>query len=371
MENNEKTQQLQEFISKLENKDFKLYFFTLDTKGNPTAGIANIYEHVLILNQLGYNAVILHEKNDYKLMGNEEGMGIADWLGEKYAALPHASIENQNLNITPTDFIVIPEVFSTLMDQVKAFPCKKIVFCQSYDYLLELLPIGKRWDFDYGFNNVITTSEKQAEYIRSLFGGIGVHSVPVSIPRFFKPNQKPKVPVISILTRNNGEAAKIAKSFYLQYPIYKWVTFKELRGLAREQFAEELSKSCLAIWVDDSAGFGTFPLEAMECGTPVIGKIPNLVPEWMEARDENGNPTIKNNGVWTNTTLNIPELIATFMKVWFEDSVPTELLDSMKESTGQYTPERQEAEIKKVYGQIFAERKQEFESQLSQINLTT
>ena len=39
-----------------------MYFFTLDTKGNPTAGIANIYEHVKMLNELGYNACILHEK---------------------------------------------------------------------------------------------------------------------------------------------------------------------------------------------------------------------------------------------------------------------------------------------------------------------
>jgi hypothetical protein len=27
-------------------------YFTLDTKGNPTAGIANIYEHVKLLNEL-------------------------------------------------------------------------------------------------------------------------------------------------------------------------------------------------------------------------------------------------------------------------------------------------------------------------------
>lgn len=370
MENNEKVQQLKGFIEKLDNKDFSLYFFTLDTKGNPTAGIANIYEHVKTLNELGYKAFILHEKNDYKLKGDNAGMGIADWLGEEYAALPHASIESQSLNITPTDFIIIPEIFSTLMDQVKGFPCKKIVFCQSYDYLLELLPIGKRWDFDYGFTNVITTSEKQGAQVRSLFAGIGVHTIPVSIPSYFKPNEKPKIPMIAIVTRNQGEAAKIAKSFYLQYPIYKWVSFKELRGLPRQEFAEELAKSCLAVWVDDSAGFGTFPLEAMECGTPVIGKIPNMVPEWMEGVDEAGNQIIKNNGVWTNTTLNIPELIATYMKVWFEDSVPTGLTDSMKESTGQYTPERQRAEIEKIYGQIFSERRAEFDKLLTQTSIT-
>lgn len=189
--------------------------------------------------------------------------------------------------------------------------------------------------------------------------------VPVSIPKYFKPSQKQKIPVISILTRNQGDAAKIAKSFYLQFPIYKWVTFKELRGLPRQQFADELSKSCLAIWIDDNSGFGTFPIEAIECNTPVIGKIPNLIPEWMETVDENNNPMIKNNGVWTNTTMNIPELIATYMKIWFEDSVPEDLLQNMKESAGQYTPERQKEILTSVYQQLIDERKEEFNNMLA------
>jgi hypothetical protein len=370
-EQEQKLQQVKDAIEKLENKNFSMYFFTLDTKGNPTAGIANIYEHVKVLNDLGYDAKILHEKNDYKLFGDDNGMGISDWLGEEYAKLPHASIENQNLNISAVDFIVIPEIFSTLMDQVKTFPCRKIVLSQSYDYLLELLPIGKRWDIDYGFNHVITTSDKQANYLMSLFPSVRTHVVPVSIPEYFTPSEKPKIPIISILTRNQGDAAKIAKSFYLQYPMYKWVTFKELRGLSRKQFAEELGKSCLAIWIDDSSGFGTFPIEAMHCNTPVIGKIPNMVPEWMETVDEQNNPIIKNNGVWTNTTLNIPELISTYIKVWFEDSVPQDLLTSMKESTGRYSTERQKLTIENVYGRIINERKEEFNNILKvQTNIT-
>lgn len=370
-EQEQKLQQVKDVIEKLENKNFSLYFFILDTKGNPTAGIANIYEHVKVLNELGYDAKILHEKNDYKLFGDESGMGIADWLGDEYAKLPHASIENQNLNISAADFIVIPEVFSTLMDQVKSFPCRKIVLSQSYDYLLELLPIGKRWDIDYGFSHVITTSEKQANYLKSLFPSIKTLVVPVSIPEYFNPSDKPKIPIIAISTRNHGDAAKIAKSFYLQYPMYKWVTFKELRGISRKQFAEELGKSCLAIWIDDSSGFGTFPLEAMHCNTPVIGKIPNMVPEWMETTNEQGYPEIKNNGVWTNTTLNIPELISTYMKVWFEDSIPQDLIDSMKESTGIYTAEKQKSILQNVYSALVNERKEEFKNILKlQTNIT-
>ena len=346
-------------IENLENKNFTLYFFTLDTKGNPTAGIANIYEHVKVLNGLGYKAAILHEKNDYKLKSDENGQGIAEWLGEEYAALPHVSIEGQQLNIGPADFIVIPEIFSNIMDQVKGFPCKKVVFCQSYDYMLELLPIGKRWNTDYGFHDVITTSDKQARHLSTLFPSIRAHVVPVSIPSYFKTSNKPKLPIVSILTRNQGDAAKIAKSFYLQFPIYKWINFKELRGLPRKQFASELGKSCLSVWIDDVAGFGTFPIEAMECETPVIGKMPNLIPEWMETTDADGNLSIKNNGMWTNTTLNIPELIATYIKVWLEDSVPSDLMSSIKESQGQYTSEKQTEILSGVYSNLIDIRKKE------------
>jgi len=372
----EQLKQIQTVLTNLENKSFGLYFFTLDTKGNPTAGIANIYEHVKLLNELGYNASILHEKNDYKLRGDDSGQGIADWLGEEYASLPHVSIEGQQLSIGPADFIIIPEIFSTIMDQVKGFPCKKVVFSQSYDYLLELLPIGKRWNTDYGFNDVITTSQKQADYLHTIFPSINTHIVPVAIPSYFKSSDKPKIPVISIVSRNQADAAKIAKSFYLQYPIYKWITFKELRGLPREIFASELSKSCLAVWIDDSAGFGTFPIEAIECDTPVIGKIPNMVPEWMETKDEEGNSVIKNNGIWTNTTLNIPELIATYMKVWFEDSVPSDLLEGIKESQGKYTSEKQKETLTSVYTTLINNRVLELKQMISNLeaqeaNLTT
>jgi hypothetical protein len=353
----EQLSQVKTVLENLENKNFNLYFFTLDTKGNPTAGIANIYEHVKLLNELGYNAAILHEKNDYKIKGDEESNGVADWLGDEYANIPHISIESQTLNVTPADFIIIPEIFSNIMEQVKSFPCKKVVFSQSYDYLLELLPIGKRWNTDYGFNDVITTSTKQAIYLSNLFPSLNTHVVPVSIPRYFKDSDKPKMPIIALHTRNQGDAAKIAKSFYLQYPIYKWVTFKELRGLSRQNFATELGKACLAVWIDDAAGFGTFPLEAIESNTPVIGKMPNMIPEWMETVDEEGNVTIKNNGVWTNTTLNIPELIATYIKVWLEDSVPTDLIEGIKESQGQYTTEKQKETIKNVYHGLVENRK--------------
>lgn len=363
-------EQINAVISKLESKDFGIYFFTLDTKGNPVAGVANIYEHVKVLNELGYRAYILHEKNDYKKVGDENENGLADWLGEEYANLPHVSIESGALNVGPHDFLIIPEVFATIMQQkeVRSLPCKKLVFSQSPEYIFELLPLGRRWT-DFGFNDVITTSNKQAEYLKTLFPSINTHVVPVAISSEFKPSNKPKLPIVAIHARNQNDVTKITKSFYLQYPIYKWLTFKDLRGMSKSKFAEELSKCCLAVWVDDVAGFGTFPLEAIECNTPVIGKIPNTVPEWMEVVDEEGNSALKYNGLWTNSTVNIPELISTYMKVWLEDSVPHELIDGMDETKGIYSEDNQKMKIEEVYNSLVQNRVNEFKNIMDSIQV--
>ena len=336
----ERQKQIEDMIERLDSKDFGIYFFTLDTRGNPVAGVANIYEHVKVLTKLGYRAYILHEKNDYKLRGDEHGFGLSDWLGEEYANLPHISIENQTLNLGPHDVLVVPEVFTQVMQKAKTFNCMKVILSQSYSYLFELLPIGGRWT-DYGFKNVITTSETQANYLHRHFPGIITHIIPVSIADYFKASEKPKMPVVCIHTRTQGLAHRIAKSFYLQYPIYKWISFKELRGLPKRKFAEELGQSCLSIWVDDESGFGTFPLESIQCDTPVIGKIPNMIPEWLQEKDESGNFKIRDNGIWTNTLLNIPELVATYLKLWFDDIKPEQLFEAMNETKNLYTEDNQ------------------------------
>jgi len=350
----EKGNILKEILNKVENKTSKLYFFTMDTKGNPTAGIANIYEHVKVLNENGFNATILHEKSDYTT--------VESWLGKDYSSLPHVCIENQ-VSINPEDFLVIPEIFSNIMHDLRKYSCKKIVFSQNYHYILELLAPGAKWS-DYGFDEVITTSSQQADYINTLFTSVNTNVIPVAIPNYFKPSDKPRKPIIGILTRDQGDALKIAKSFYLKYPIFKWVSFKEFRGLSRENFAEELKECCVAVWVDDVAGFGTFPLEAIECNVPVIAKVPNMVQEWMGKKvlnkdTEQESWSLNNNFLWTRDYLDIPTLISQFMNLWLTDDLPQNLLDNIENSKGQYSPEKQKEELLKVYGTIFNKRENE------------
>ncbi len=327
-------------IESMDKKEFKILFFTMDTQGNPMASVANIYEHVRILRELGYNASILHEKNSYTPV---------NWLGEEYTSIPHISAEANELKVNPQDIVIVPEIYANVMEQLSKLPGYRVVLCQSYDYILEMLPPGKSWR-DYGINKCITTTESQKEYINNLFSNtIDVSVVPVGVPDYFKPTEKDKKPIVSVVTRDQRNLVKIFKSFYLKYPHLKWITFRDMRGIPKEMFAKDLAESCLAVWVDDEAGFGTFPLEAMKSNVPVVGKVPNIIPEYFNDK----------NGLWVHDVNTIPDLVSNYVQAWLEDSEPAELYAEMDNLKDSYTIPQMEVKVKEVYEKIFSDRKED------------
>jgi len=345
----EKEEKIKKNIEKLEDKSFGVYFFTMDTKGNATASVAYIYEVAKTLSDNGYNAHILHEKNDYT--------SVESWLGEEYASLPHVSIEANELQVGPADFIVIPELFGHVVEQISNLGCKKVILCQAYDYMFEFLEPGKRWS-DFGVTDCIAVSEQVGEVVTQNFKNVNVQVVPVSIPEYFTKSEEPKKPIVAVHTREQRDAAKIIKSFYLQFPQYKWITFRDMRGLGRKEFAKTLKEACCSIWIDDIAGFGTFPVESMKCGTPVLGKVPNMIPEWLT----------EDNGIWTYEGHRLPEFAATYIESWLEDAIPTELLDAMKPIDEQYKKDTQDEKLLEVFKSYVSKRKEDLEQHIASLN---
>ena len=343
-------EKLKESLSKLENKDFQILFLTPDVKGTPRASIAEIYNHVKELINLGYKASILHEKNDYTKVG--------PWLGEEYDNLPHSSIEEVGgqLKVGPQDFMIIPELFGNVLQQIEKMPCKKIILAQSYDYILDMLPPGASWS-TYGVNSFITTTETIKQEINKLFPLTTGYIVNPSIPSYFKNEDKLKKPIIAIMCRDDRTTSKIVKSFYLKYPLYSFVTFRDIKNMSRQDLAGVLNDYFLSVWVDETSSFGTFPVESMKCGTPVIGKVPMIQPEWISEK----------NGVWLFDELQIPEAIAIFCKNFFEDLEDTELLNEMKTMDSKYSEKEQSKQIKEVYTQIFADRISELKTNIQRL----
>lgn len=305
-------------IQNLKDKKSRIYLVVQDTKGQARASVRFIYQMAKALKINGFNPIILHEKNDYT--------GVGKWLGEGYMKeLPHQSIEQQNLEIAPEDFIVIPEIFGFIMDQIKNLPCGKIVLAQSYSYILETLNPGQSWS-QLGFFKCITTTEQQKNYIESVMRQVSTDIITPTISSFFEPKKTPPMPIIGIHTKDQRDTINIIKTFYLKFPQYRWFTFRDLRGLTEVEFAETLKDCFLSVWVDDDSAFGTFPLESMGCGVPVLGKIPNLQQEWMT----------EENGLWVNEKILMPDFIADFIQNWLEDNINTAIYDEMKKASDKY-----------------------------------
>jgi len=122
------------------------------------------------------------------------------------------------------------------------------------------------------------TIEEQKNYLEKIMKNVSFDVIEPTISNVFEKKSVPAKPIVSVHTRDQRDTMKIIKTFYLKYPQFRWITFRDMRGLSEWEFATILKDSFVSVWVDDISGFGTYPLESMKTGTPVIGKIPNLKP---------------------------------------------------------------------------------------------
>jgi hypothetical protein len=119
--------------------------------------------------------------------------------------------------VAPEDFLIIPEIFGFVMEQVKDLPCGKVVLCQAYDHMLETLAPGVTWS-QLGVYKCITTSETQKNYISEIMKNVSVDLIEPYIDETFSKKEKPSKPIISIHTRDQRATAKIIKTFYSFLP---------------------------------------------------------------------------------------------------------------------------------------------------------
>ena len=333
-------------IEVLKDKQARIYFLTQDTKGNAKASVRFIYQVAKTLKDAGFNPIILHEKNDYA--------GVAKWLGEEYMNIPHRVIEGQNLEISPEDFLIIPEIFGFMMEQVKQLPCAKVVLAQSYAYIVETLQPGQNWA-QYGFFKCLTTTNNQKDYIERVMRQSTCDVIKPYISENFHPKSQPPMPIVGVHTKEQSDAINIIKTFYLKFPQYRWFTFRDLRGLTEVEFANSLRDCFVSVWIDDESGFGTFPLESMKSNVPVIGKVPNLPAEWMT----------EENGIWITDKTLFADVIADFIQNWLEDNIKPEMYEEMKKTADKYSNKQEfESSVTTLFSKFLINRADSFEEQI-------
>lgn len=351
----EKIEKIKISLDKITNKKSK-FLFVVPESVNPAASVYEIYFHATVVKNMGYEVLIMVEKGDYI---------IPTWIEKELTEHKHVSMADPKLLVGPEDIMIIPEVYSNVMEQTKNLPCVRIGLLQSIDYMSSALLPGTDWS-TFGIHDIITTSQSLKELIEIYYTNkFNIKTYNIGIPEYFEKSKIPQKPVISVIGRNPNEISKIVKLFYSKYPQYNWVTFdpmltksKPPQAMRRVDFAKRLQGNFAAVWVDRIANFGTFPLECMKSGVVPICLKPDITPEYMLERDENGKiiKTVEGGGVWTNNYYDLPILIGEVLIKFLDDGINQELYDSMSNIAAKYNQEDSEKQLIEIYTDYINQR---------------
>lgn len=271
--------------------------------------------------------------------------------------------------------MVIPEVYSNVMEQTKNLPCLRIGLLQSIDYMTNSLIPGTDW-ISFGIKDIITTSQSLKELIETFYGKekYDIKTYNIGIPEYFEKSDVPQKPIISVIGRNANEISKFVKLFFSKYPQYNWITFdpmvtksKPPQPMRRIDFAKRLQNNFAAIWIDRISSFGTFPLECMKSGTIPICLKPDIMPEYMIERNENGVPVkaIEGAGVWTENYYDLPVLVGDVLMKFLDDGILPEMYESMDKVVAKYNQIDSETRLVEIYSELIDKRISLFEKSLA------
>ena len=352
----EKIEKIKVSLDKLVNKKSK-FLFAIPESQSPVASIYEMYFHAAVVKNLGYEVIVMVEKGDYV---------VPAWIEKELTDHTHMSMADPKLQVGPEDIMVIPEVYSNVMEQTKNLPCLRVGLLQSVDYMTSSLIPGTDWA-SFNITDVITTSQTLKEWLETFYGEnkFDIKTYNIGIPEYFERSKLPQKPVISVIGRNANEISKFVKLFFSKYPQYNWVTFdpmvtrsKPPQPLRRVDFAKRLQGNFAALWIDRISSFGTFPLECMKSGTIPICLKPDIMPEYMIERDEEGNAVkaVEGAGVWTENYYDLPVLVGEVLVKFLDDAISPELYETMEAVASKYNQTDAEAKLVEIYGELVNKR---------------
>jgi glycosyltransferase involved in cell wall biosynthesis len=211
------------------------------------------------------------------------------------------------------------------MPQITKLPCAKIVLCQSADWITETLSPGQSWS-SLGFPKCIITSEWLKDYISPIMKNVSYDIIEPVISEKFSVSKFPAKPIVAVHSREQRDGVNFIKKFYLKFPQFRWVTFRDMRALSEEEFSNTLKESCLSVWIDNQSSFGTYPLESMASNCPVIGLLPSITPSWLN----------QDNGIWVTESDKLIDYTADYIQNWIEDNISEKLYSNGLETSKSY-----------------------------------
>lgn len=352
-------EKLNELLTNVSSNNYNIYLYVPSIPDTVYAmAVEEIYNICLFLRKNNYNAFLITGEDE-----KDPEFKIPAFLNEELRALPHLSPKKDNISVSASDIMIVPEFFVNVMHQISEakIQCEKIVLCQSQTYMLDSLPPNHTWAA-WGFNTILTTSDQLKEFIqRNSRVNYNIETYTIGIPDYFKP-KKIKKPIIMYFSREDANIKRLSKIFFMKYPELSWVLFERVQGaenfLTREQLAEKMGEIPVLLWLDKDAGFGTLPLEAMKSGAVVVGMIPEIEKNYTKTDDT---------AIWSNSLEILAEQLGVVIKEWMVDNIPSAVYENMEKITTDYTVENHEKTLISAFSNIIEKRRTLIEQTIENI----
>ena len=226
-----------------------------------------IYDHVSILNQNGFNAIII----------KKEDCRVPSWLN---FTVPVDDYDFLIKHLKPHDFLVVPEAMLN-MQGLKSLKCRKILFVQATAFMFESMPPGEDHR-SLGFEHVMTIMPHMNDIVTKHVQLPFTEVSPYLADYFF--NKK--------ATRRKRQVILYPKFHQIDYSIVKYLinrhiqsrnaswlkdfihggnwSIKELSGYTHEEVAQIMQESEFFVSINTFEALNTSVVEAMASGCIVF-----------------------------------------------------------------------------------------------------
>jgi hypothetical protein len=192
-------------IGKLRDNDFSIYFYC-PPMNSPSGGIGVLLKAARNLKDSGLKVKLVYEprlnqRASWEASNNaQKQVDVFDRFNPTWVDFDVSDIEiiplgdlrdketnepvemqftdgtsqfGSQLAVNAEDFLIIPEGFPDIMQKTAQVSCKRMVFAQSWFYVLNAMQPGEKWQH-FGITDVISASDAITEYLNSVMPGLKI-----------------------------------------------------------------------------------------------------------------------------------------------------------------------------------------------------
>jgi len=264
----------------------KIYFIC-PTNKFASGGVKHIYRQVELLNQNGFNSVLLlKEKADQNWFSSKVPVEVSPYIFKKlkyhyknkkiniFRKLILSFLKTLSINLEKDPILVFPEIYGPRIHEIEV-GVKKVIFNQNCYYTFDHFPL-----FQDPQNNpylhrdtaaIIVCSKDAQHYMENTFPNANTFRMRLGIDsEIFGYSEKKKKQIAFMPRKLSDDLQQVINILRLRKRLENW-DFVPIENKTENEVAEIMKESAVFLSFNHKEGFGLPPAEAMSCGCYVVG----------------------------------------------------------------------------------------------------